>query len=248
MTDSLSSVSARPEILAALRQASASTGVDFGYLVRTAQRESNFDPTAKARTSSATGLFQFTSETWLNVLDRYGPKAGIAVEGTREQKLALREDPTLSAQMAGELAKENAGILRKKLGREPTTPELYAAHFMGPSEAARLVSAARRGDEGSAAAMFPRAALANANVFRDADGKSLDAAGLYVKLTGQSVQQADAGRVSANFSLPVGPALAVEAPSEPQAILAARLGVAQLTSSLMSALFDLQREQDAKKS
>ena len=30
------------------------TGADFSYLVRTAQRESNFDPTAKAPTSSAT--------------------------------------------------------------------------------------------------------------------------------------------------------------------------------------------------
>src|SRR5262245_64306489 len=100
--------------MAALRSASAATGADFGYLVKTAQRESNFDPTAKASTSSATGLFQFTSETWLNVLERYGQQHEVKSEGlTREQLLAMRSDPDLSARMAGELAKENAKILGK---------------------------------------------------------------------------------------------------------------------------------------
>ncbi|MGL4729664.1 MAG: transglycosylase SLT domain-containing protein, partial [Bosea sp. (in: a-proteobacteria)] len=49
----------------AIRDGAAKTGTDFGYLVRTAQRESALDPNAKARTSSATGLFQFIDQTWL---------------------------------------------------------------------------------------------------------------------------------------------------------------------------------------
>jgi hypothetical protein len=232
--------------MAALRQASAATGVDFRYLVKTAQRESNFDPTAKARTSSATGLFQFTNETWLNMLDRYGARNGVATGGTREARLALREDAGLSALMAGELANENARILEGKLGRPPTTPELYAAHFMGPSDAARLIEAARSGEAGAAASLFPRAALANANVFRGADGEALTPAELYVKLTGETIEQADGGG-------PVGaPLPSVSEPGviEPNvgaqghAILAARLGVAQLTSGLMAALFEWQDRDD----
>ena len=84
MTDSIGATPKalqRAQVMTALRAASNKTGVDFDYLVKTAQRESNFDPSAKASTSSATGLFQFTSETWLNVLDRYGAKHGVKTDG-----------------------------------------------------------------------------------------------------------------------------------------------------------------------
>ena len=63
MTDSIGAspqAVQRAEVMAALKMAARSTGVGFDYLVKTAQRESNFDPNAKAGTSSATGLFQFT--------------------------------------------------------------------------------------------------------------------------------------------------------------------------------------------
>lgn len=236
MTDSVSAASNshRADILSALKQAAESTGADFSFLLKTAQRESNLKADAKASTSSASGLFQFTSETWLSMLDRYGAGHGVSPDATREQKLALRNDPHLAAKMAGELAKENAGILEKKLGRAPTQAELYAAHFMGPSEAAKLVEAARTNVDGPASALFPRAAAANANVFHDADGRQLTAAGLYQKLTGMDVATADGGN-------PVHLASAAHV-SAPDALIAARLGVAQLTSSLMTALFGLQED------
>jgi hypothetical protein len=228
--------------MAALRTASAATGADFGYLVKTAQRESNFDPAAKAPTSSATGLFQFTSETWLNVLERYGAQHNVKSEGlTRDQLLAMRSDPDLSARMAGELAKENSKILAKKLGRPATSAELYTAHFMGPQDAARLIKAARHNEEGSAAAMFPRAALANSSVFRGKDGDKLTPAELYAKLTGVDVASADSGKVPAGTFAPV----TTSKEADPSIVLQARLGAAQLTSSLMTALFDLQS--DSKK-
>ncbi len=221
--------------MTALRTASAATGADFGYLVKTAQRESNFDPAAKASTSSATGLFQFTSETWLNMLERYGAQHNIKSEGLpRDQLLAMRSDPDLSARMAGELAKENSKILGKKLGRPATSAELYTAHFMGPQDAARLIKAARRNEEGAAAALFPRAALANASVFRGKDGDKLTPAELYAKLTGVDVASADSGKVPAGTFAPPSKE------ADPTIILQARLGAAQLTSSLMTALFDLQ--------
>ncbi|MBI1358655.1 MAG: hypothetical protein GC155_00040 [Alphaproteobacteria bacterium] len=251
----LAKAASRPEVMAALRDAAKATGADFSYLVRTAQRESNFDTTAKAPTSTATGLFQFTNDTWLRMVDRYGAQHGLAAEAaavkvdgdtvtvgkgmTRDQILDLRNDPELAARMAGELAQENAKILEKKIGRAPTSAELYAAHFMGPTDAAHLIQGARRDDAGPASKIFHSAALANPNVFSGKDGQQLTAAQLYVKLTGDPVTDVDAGNVTpAAFSLPDMPTTPTEA------LLAARSGVAQLTSTLMAALFDVQSKSD----
>lgn len=240
MTDSIGAspkAVQRAEVMAALRTASAKTGVGFDYLVKTAQRESNFDPNAKAGTSSATGLFQFTDATWLNMLERYGDRHGVATEGqSRSELLALRKDAKLSSVMAGELAGENAKILEKKLGRPATSAELYAAHFMGPSDAARLVVAARANRPGAAAELFPTAALANANVFHGKDGASLTTAQLYAKLTGVAVGDADAGRVGAAQFDGATPA------SNHDIIMQAKMGVVSMTSSLMTALFGLQED------
>jgi hypothetical protein len=153
----------------------------------------------------------------------------------------MRSDPDLSARMAGELAKENSKILAKKLGRPATSAELYTAHFMGPQDAARLIKAARHNEEGSAAAMFPRAALANSSVFRGKDGDKLTPAELYAKLTGVDVASADSGKVPAGTFASV----TTSKEADPSIVLQARLGAAQLTSSLMTALFDLQS--DSKK-
>jgi hypothetical protein len=237
VTDSIGSSSKalqQAQVMTALRSASTATGVDFGYLMKTAQRESNFDPNAKASTSSATGLFQFTNETWLNVLDRYGARHGVKTDGqSRGDLLALREDAGLSARMAGELAGENAKILERKLGRAPTGAELYAAHFMGPNDAARLVEAARAKKTDSAAELFPRASLANASIFHGKDGATLTSAQLYTRLTGVDVAMADSGKI---------PAAKLDGSSapDPSFLLQARMGIAQMSSSLMTALFSLQ--------
>ncbi|MEG0819994.1 MAG: transglycosylase SLT domain-containing protein, partial [Brevundimonas sp.] len=50
---------------AAIRRASSTTGVDFDFLMKTARRESAMNPSARAGTSSASGLFQFIEQTWL---------------------------------------------------------------------------------------------------------------------------------------------------------------------------------------
>jgi hypothetical protein len=228
----------RAEVMAALKMAARSTGVGFDYLVKTAQRESNFDPNAKAGTSSATGLFQFTDATWMSMLERYGAKHGVGVEGqSRSTLLALRKDAKLSSVMAGELAGENARILEKKLGRPATSAELYTAHFMGPSDAGRLVQAARANKPGDAADMFPSAALANQNVFRGKDGANLTVAQLYVKLTGATIADADAGKVA-----PASLGQAPEPVTAADVLLQAQMGAVAMTSSLMTALFGLQED------
>ena len=157
---------------------------------------------------------------------------------SRDELLDMRKDASLSAAMAGELAGENGKILARKLGREATTAELYTAHFMGPRDAARLITAARDNAPGVAADMFPRAALANANVFHGADGAKLTPSQLYTKLTGVDVNLADAGRVTASFT---PPPMTVDA----AVMLQAQLGTAALNSSLMTALFCLQEDKKA---
>src|SRR5690606_24782146 len=62
----------------ALRSAASATGAPFAYLLETARRESAFDPEAQARTSSATGLFQFIESTWLAVVKEHGAAHGLA--------------------------------------------------------------------------------------------------------------------------------------------------------------------------
>lgn len=233
-----SRANAQAAMTAVLKAAASATGADFQYLLKTAQRESGLNASAQASTSSARGLFQFTSGTWLSMLDRHGTQHGVDTQGaSRDQLLALRDDPALSARMAAELARENAAVMTREIGREPTSGELYAAHFLGPAEASRLVQAARSGADTSAATLFPAAAAANAPVF-EANGVERTVAELYANLTGHTVGAADRGEV------PSASAASVSAGdnSHADAVLAARLGVAQLASSLMSALFDLQSE------
>jgi hypothetical protein len=113
----------------AIETASGQTGIDFGYLVKKAAIESNLNPQAQAKTSSATGLYQFTQKTWLQMVRDYGDKYGLSdlaqqidkncsvqSADARQKILSLRADPTLSACMAGEYAAQNADYLQNRLG------------------------------------------------------------------------------------------------------------------------------------
>ncbi len=177
-------------VRAAIRRASDATGVNFNLLVETARRESALNPNARAGTSSATGLFQFIESTWLDMVRRHGTEHGLGAQATalrnganaetRRDILALRNDPELSARMAGELARENATTLQARLGRAPNAGELYAAHVMGPNGALRLIEAAQQGAP-NAVTLFPREAAANRGLFY-ANGQPRSAQGLLDRL------------------------------------------------------------------
>src|SRR5215813_979729 len=66
----------QPAVLASIQQASANTGVDFSYLMAQASRESSFDPSAAASTSSASGLYQFVEQTWLGTFQQHAASYG----------------------------------------------------------------------------------------------------------------------------------------------------------------------------
>jgi len=171
---------ANRDVRSAIARASQSTGVDFDYLLAQARLESGLNPDAKARTSSATGLYQFIDSTWLRTMDRHGskygyawasdqiaPGGGVANAGTREQLLSLRYDADVSALMAAELARDNSAGLKGMLGREPEAAELYLAHFLGLGGAQTFLGAYRTDAGQSAAALLPKAASANRPIFYD---------------------------------------------------------------------------------
>ena len=101
--------------------------------------ESGGDPQAKAKTSSATGLGQFTQSTWMKMIETYRPEL---LEGrTRQQVLELRTDPELSIEMTGNLARENANYLESR-GIPVNENSLYLSHFLGAGDAAKVLKAA----------------------------------------------------------------------------------------------------------
>jgi hypothetical protein len=191
--------SIRSVVAGAIQRASAATGVDFTFLLGTARRESAFNPTAHARTSSAAGLFQFLDQTWLATLKQHGAKYGYAryaaliqqgadgryfVEGADARKtvMDLRLDPHAASLMAGELASDHASYLRGRMGRNPTSGELYAAHVLGPKGSATLIDAVRSNPSIDAAPLFPDAAAANRGLFYR-DGRAVSVGELYANLT-----------------------------------------------------------------
>lgn len=182
-----------------LQQAADATGVPFDYLIKTAKRESNLNPEAKAANSSATGLFQFIEQTWLGLVKRQGPQLGLADAANsiqqdrtgryvvpeadaRQQILALRKDPTLSARLAGVFTSENKASLKDALGRDPSGGELYIAHFMGAGGARELIAQAAGNPEKSAAGIFPEAASANRPIFFDGKGRARSVREVYARL------------------------------------------------------------------
>jgi hypothetical protein len=138
--------------------ASKASGVDAGTMTKFAQVESGFKSNAKAGTSSATGLYQFTKATWQDMLQKHGKQYGL-------DKNADPNDPKANSLMAAEFIKDNQKAL-KSSGIPATDGALYLMHFLGPG-ATKLLKANRNG---SAAKLFPEAAKSNASIFYNKDG------------------------------------------------------------------------------
>jgi len=147
--------------LESLDQQSQNTPQDNNdILERIALAESGGNPNAKAATSSASGLFQFTDGTWRSMIKKYGGQTGI--------RLQDKNNPDAQKVMAQRLLDENKQILSSKLQRDPSGGELYIAHFMGPSQAARLIASPQNK---IAAALFQREAASNRPIFYQKGGR-----------------------------------------------------------------------------
>lgn len=179
--------SARDRVGAAIAAASARTGVDFTYMMQQAKIESGFDPDARARTSSATGLYQFIDQTWLGTVKKHGADHGLGWAAdaihqgsdgryhvsdlaTRRAILDLRRQPEAAAAMAAEFAADNQDYLETKLGRPMESVDLYLAHFLGAGGAERFLSAHDANPNAPAASLLPDAARANRSIFYASSG------------------------------------------------------------------------------
>jgi peptidoglycan hydrolase-like protein with peptidoglycan-binding domain len=173
-------------VVAAIRLSSVRTGVDFSYLMELAAAESNFDPVSEAKGSSATGLYQFTRDTWLNTVKMYGDKYGledytsqiefyvnrsgyqrpmVRDSAVYQHLLDLRRNPRVSAMMAAETVRDNMQRLTFSFEREPARTDLYLTHFLGHDGAISFLKALNENPDAFAVELFPAAAKSNQNIF-----------------------------------------------------------------------------------
>ncbi len=193
-------------VVDAIRKASDKTGVDFSYLMAQAKAESSFNPKARARTSSATGLYQFIDRTWLKTVQQHGEKHGLgkyaqAIETgrngspfvrdaeLRREILDLRKDPEIASMMAAELARDNRQNLESRLGRKANATDLYMAHFLGAGGAAQFLSTLDKTPEKQGSALLPEAAKSNVAVFYDPAKKARSVADIYALFAGKFNQK-----------------------------------------------------------
>ena len=166
----------RVQVTLAIRAAATPAQADFTYLMRTAKLESRLNPKARAKTSSATGLYQFIDQTWLELVARHGDELGrtdyarVIRQGPlsaplRARILDLRNDPKAAAFIAAAYAVQNRHKLEAELGRSVGDVDQYFAHFLGPSGAVKFLSALQSSPDAPAATLLPAAARANRGVF-----------------------------------------------------------------------------------
>jgi hypothetical protein len=191
----------REPVSQALKDAADQSGVSFDYLLRTAKRESSLNPSAQARTSSASGLFQFVEQTWLGLVKNEGHRVGLTNASAyitevspgrysvsdpeaRQVILDMRKDPDLSSKMAAIFTSQNKQQLSRSIGREPNSGELYIAHFLGAAGGGGLIRLATQAPDAAAAEYFPEAAAANRSIFYDG-ARARTAAEVYANLVGR---------------------------------------------------------------
>ena len=109
--------------------------------------------------SSALGLGQMISGTWMELVQKHRPD--LLIGRTPNEVLALREDGKLSREMTRAYMRDNTARL-KSSGLPAGPGEVYLAHFMGPSGAVRALQSPL--DTPISTLMTPKEIAANANV------------------------------------------------------------------------------------
>ena len=238
-------------VVTALKQAASATGSDFHYLLGTAMRESSLKANAQSASSSATGLFQFIDQTWLGLVKSHGAKYGlgnmadaISVDGqghyrvgndaNRQAILDLRKNPQISALMAGEYTKASAASMQAALGRPVCGGERYAAHFLGPDAACKLIRAQGATPNASAAQLLPNAAAANKSVFFHADGSAKSVREVYDWAMQQPGANAPVRMADTAPPAAAQPAAPTQAAAFQQAMNASSTDIETLLASVMN--------------
>ncbi|UVO51230.1 lytic transglycosylase domain-containing protein [Sphingomonas sp. SUN019] len=192
----INAIASTGRIQSAIARAAQRTGIDFDYLLGQAKVESGLNASARAGTSSATGLYQFIEQSWLAVVKEHGAEHGlgwaansigrnssgrltVSDPAARQAILNMRTDPEVASLMAAEHASDNKAALENSLGRDATGTDLYMAHFLGLGGAKQFLGAMQANPDRTAASMFPAAARANRNVFFERDGSARSLSEVY---------------------------------------------------------------------
>jgi hypothetical protein len=105
--------------------------------------ESDGNPNAKNKRSSATGLGQFLDETWLDMIRAH--RFDLAKGRSQAEILELRRDAKIAREITARFTERNAEMLRKR-GLPVTPGTLYLAHFAGGAGAVAILSAMENAD------------------------------------------------------------------------------------------------------
>lgn len=128
------------------------------YITKLEKTESSGNPEAKAKTSSALGLHQFTSTTWMEMVNKLN----------LPYNLSDRKDPEKSRKVVEAFTEKNVEKAQEDLGRPPNMVEAYMYHFVGRS-APKLLQAPPEAP--ATAYVTPTQAKANKSVFFHKGGK-----------------------------------------------------------------------------
>ncbi len=107
------------------------------FVGRIIQIESGGNARAKNPRSSAAGIGQFITSTWLRMIAMHRPDLSSSL--SREEILDLRYDPALGREMLLHLTHESAGYLQAR-GVHLTPGRLYLAHFLGAEGAVSVLT------------------------------------------------------------------------------------------------------------
>lgn len=190
----------RRHLVQTIVKAGRITEMDPVLLMAIADKESSFITEVQAKTSSATGLFQFIESTWLRTVREFGARHGLEKEAKaiiwsddvlvvadaaeKARILELRRDPYISALLAAEMLKRDRARIAGRIGRDLTDGETYLAHFLGPDDAERFMAKVVGDPNAAASKLLPKPARANKPIFFARAGrktKSLSVAEVHQK-------------------------------------------------------------------
>jgi hypothetical protein len=110
-----------PAVHDAIVQAATEQGIDPSFALAVADRESGGDPNAHA-SKTIYGLFQMRN------IERNQYGAGDSADPLTQSRAWMRLYGDIKSGMA------------RRIGRDPTDPEIYIGHYFGPGRAASMVS------------------------------------------------------------------------------------------------------------
>ena len=185
LTDPTPSLAEQPSpppvtVITAVLDAGHSTGIDPALLLTIASTESRFRADAKNKTSSAAGLLQFTKQTWLENMKKFGGKHGLSRFAdqirrssvghlvvhapARDRIWALRNDPHIATLLAADRLDYQKG---QSKDRQPQVVDLYVIHALGVTGANRFIEAVTNRPSEPCKAVVGDVAWKSSGLFRD---------------------------------------------------------------------------------